>query len=49
MFNINAMVPGNRLLTVIRYKYTILKVISFIVTEYAGIKKAGIICLSKYP
>ena len=43
------MVPGDRLLVAIGYKYNAQKFLSFIVTDDAGITKTGIPCLSKYP
>ena len=42
-------VPGYRPLIDIGYKYNLRKVLYFIVTENAGIKKTGIPYLSKYP
>ena len=42
------MVPGDRQLIAIGYKYNARKVLSFIVTENAGITKTGITYLSKY-
>ena len=42
------MVPGGRTLISIGYKYNARKVISFIVTDNAGITKTGIYYLSKY-
>ena len=43
------MVPGDMPLIAIGYKYNARKVLSFIVTENAGITKTGIPYLSKYP
>ena len=43
------MVLGDRPLIAIGYKYNARKVLSFIVTENAGITKTGIPYLSKYP
>ena len=43
------MVPGGRLLIAIGYKYNVRKVLSFITKSDAGIEKAGITYLSKYP
>ena len=43
------MVPGDRTLIVIGYKYNTRKVISFIVTENKGITQANIAYLSNYP
>ena len=43
------MVPGGRPLIAIGYKYNAQKVISFIVTDNAGITETGITYLSKYP
>ena len=43
------MIPGDRLLIFIRYKYNMRKVLSFIVTDNAGITNTGIAYLSKYP
>ena len=43
------MVPGGRPCIAIGYKYNARKVISFIVTDNAGITKTGIPYLSKYP
>ena len=49
MFRNNPMVTGGRLLVSIGYKYNLLKVIYFIVTEDTWITKAGIPYLYKYP
>ena len=43
------MVPGDRPLIAIGYKYNVRKVLSFIVTDSSGRKKTGIPYLSKYP
>ena len=43
------MVPGDRPLIDIGYKYNARKVLSFIVTDNAGSTKTGIPYLSKYP
>ena len=43
------MVPGDRPLIAIGYKYNARKVLSFIVTDNAGSKNTGIPYLSKYP
>ena len=43
------MVPKDRPLISIGYKYNARKVISFIVTDNVGITKTGISYLSKYP
>ena len=43
------MVPGERPIMYIDYKYNMQKVLSFIATEDAGSTKAGISYLSKYP
>ena len=43
------MVPGDRPLIAIGYKYNVRKVISFIVTDNTGSTKTFITCLSKYP
>ena len=43
----NYTVPGERPIIDIGYKYNMHKVLSFIITEDAGITKAGIPCLSK--
>ena len=43
------MVPGDRPLIAIGYKYNAWKVISFIVTDNAGSTQAGINYLYKYP
>ena len=43
------MLPGDRPLISIVYKYTVWKVLSFIVKENSGITKTGIPYLSKYP
>ena len=42
------MVPGDRPLIAIGYKYNSRKVLSFIVTDNAGNKRTGIPYLSKY-
>ena len=41
-------VPGGRTIIVIGYKYKAHKVLSFIVTDNAGIKESGIPYLSKH-
>ena len=43
------MVPGDRPLIAIGYKYNARKVLSFIVTDNVGITKTGISYLYKYP
>ena len=43
------MVPRGKRLIAIGYKYNARKVLSFIVTDNAGITKTGILYLSKYP
>ena len=43
------MVPGGRPLIAIGYKYNTQKVLSFIVTDNAGMAQKGIPYLSKYP
>ena len=43
------MVPGDRPLIDIGYKYNARKVVSFIFTENADRTFAGLLCLSKYP
>ena len=43
------MVPGDRPLIDIGYKYNAWKVVSFIFTDNAGSTKSGIPYLSKYP
>ena len=43
------MVPGDRPLIDIGYKYNTRKVLSFIVTDNSGSTKTGIPYLSKYP
>ena len=43
------MVPGDRPLIAISYRYKSRKVLSFIVTDNAGSKNTGIPYLSKYP
>ena len=43
------MLPGDRPLVVVDYKYNVRKVLSFIVTYNAGITNTGIPYLSKYP
>ena len=43
------MVPGDRPIIAIGYKYNVRKVLSFIVTDNAGSTKTGIPYLSKYP
>ena len=43
------MVPRDRQIISVGYKYNARKVLSFIVTEKAGITKTGIHYLSKYP
>ena len=43
------MVPGDRSLIAIGYKYNVRKVLYFIVTDNAGSTKTGIPYLSKYP
>ena len=43
------MVPGDRTLIAIGYKYNARKVLSFIVTDNVGITKTGTPYLSKYP
>ena len=43
------MVPGDRPLISIGYKYNARKVLSFIVTDNVGTTKTGIPYLSKYP
>ena len=49
MLKIKPMVPGDRPLIAISYKYIAWKVLYFIVTENAGITKTGIPYLSKNP
>ena len=46
---IKPMVPGGRPISAIGYKYNSWKVLYFIATEDAGIKKSGIPYLSKLP
>ena len=48
MLRIKPMVPGDRPLISIGYKYNMRKVLYFIVTENAGNIQAGIPYLSKY-
>ena len=48
MLRIKPMVPGDRPLISIGYKYNMRKVIYFIVTDNAGSTQAGITYLSKY-
>ena len=43
------MVPGERLIVAIGYKYSARKVLSFIVTDNSGSTKTVITYLSKYP
>ena len=43
------MVPGDRPLIAIAYKYNARKVLSFIVIDNSGRTNTGIPCLSKYP
>ena len=43
------MLPGDRQLIAIGYKYNTRRVLSSIVTDNAGIKMTGIPYLSKYP
>ena len=43
------MVPGDRQLIAIGYKYNARKVLSFIVTDNSGSIKTGIPYISKYP
>ena len=47
MLKINPMVPGDRSLPAIDYKYNSNKVLSFVTTEGSGIKKPDITYLSK--
>ena len=49
MFIIKPMVPWGRPLIAVGYKYNVREFLSFIVTENAGITKAGLPYLSKYP
>ena len=49
MLSSNLMVPRDRSLIAIGYKYNVRKVIYFIVIENTGITKTGIPYLSKYP
>ena len=49
VLRIKPMVPGGRPLIAIGYKYNARKVLSFIVTDNAGITKTGIPYLSNYP
>ena len=49
MLRSKPVVPGVRPLITNGYKYNTGKVISFIVTDNAGITQTGIIYLSKYP
>ena len=49
VLSINPMVPGDRPLIPIRYKYNVQKVIYFILTDNTGITKTGIPYFSKYP
>ena len=49
MLKSNHMVPGDRPLITIGYKYSTRKVPYFIVTDNAGSTKTGIPYLSKYP
>ena len=48
VLRVNAMVPGDRPLIAIGYKYNVRKVLSFIVTYNTGSTKTGIPYLSKY-
>ena len=48
MLRSKPMVPGDRTLIAISYKYNLRKVLYFIVTDNAGIRKTGITYLSKY-
>ena len=49
MLRSKPMVPGDRTLIDIGYKYNVRKVISFIVTDNTGSTKTGIPYLYKYP
>ena len=49
MLSNKPMVHGGRLIIDICYKYNIQKVISFIVTEASGIRKAGLYYLYNFP
>ena len=49
MLRIKPMLPGDRPLIAIGYKYNARKVLSFIVTDNAGSTKTGIPYSSKYP
>ena len=49
VLRIKSLVPGGMLQFTIDYKYTMIKVLYFIVTYNKGITKAGPLYLSKYP
>ena len=49
MLRIKPVVPGDRPLIAIGYKYNARKLLSFIFTDNTGITKTGIPYLSKYP